>query len=81
MIFEKELVEKIRSAFPRAVTDFNGRKRAFFANGTATLVVDRAAKAENEKIKTDIATAKDVLVSLSLATMENYMFPLWKEIV
>jgi len=48
MIFDKELIEQIRSAFPRAVTDLNGRKRAFFDNGTATLVVDKAAKAEAE---------------------------------
>lgn len=48
MIFNTELIEQIRAAFPRAVTDFNGRKRAFFDNGTATLVVDKAAKAEAE---------------------------------
>jgi cysteine desulfurase family protein (TIGR01976 family) len=48
MIFDKELTEQIRKAFPRAVTDLNGRKRAFFDNGTATLVVDKAAKAEAE---------------------------------
>ena len=46
MMFNKELIEEIRSAFPRAITDFNGRKRAFFDNGTATLVVDKAAEAE-----------------------------------
>ncbi|TET75526.1 MAG: aminotransferase class V-fold PLP-dependent enzyme, partial [Candidatus Heimdallarchaeota archaeon] len=48
MMFDKELIEQIRTAFPRAVSDFNGRKRAFFDNGTATLVVDKAAKAETE---------------------------------
>lgn len=48
MIFDKELIEQIRSAFPRAATDLNGRRRAFFDNGTATLVVDKAAKAEAE---------------------------------
>lgn len=47
-MFDKEIIEQIRQAFPRAVTDFNGRKRAFFDNGTATLVVDKAAKAEAE---------------------------------
>ena len=46
MMFNKDLIEQIRAAFPRAVTDFKGRKRAFFDNGTATLVVDKAAEAE-----------------------------------
>jgi cysteine desulfurase family protein (TIGR01976 family) len=45
-MFNSSLIDEIRSAFPRAVTDYNGRKRAFFDNGTGTLVVDRAAKAE-----------------------------------
>jgi len=45
-VFDKELVKKIRVAFPRAVKDFAGRERAFFDNGTGTLVVERAAKAE-----------------------------------
>ncbi len=48
MMFNQELIDQIRAAFPRAVTDFNGRKRAFFDNGTATLVVDKAAEAEAE---------------------------------
>ena len=48
MIFDRILIEKIRNEFPRAVTDFNFRKRAFFDNGTGTLVVGRAARAENE---------------------------------
>ena len=48
MMFSKNLIKQIRAAFPRAVTDFKGRKRAFFDNGTATLVVDKAAKAESE---------------------------------
>ncbi|MBY9000038.1 MAG: aminotransferase class V-fold PLP-dependent enzyme [Candidatus Heimdallarchaeota archaeon] len=47
-MFDKELVEKIREAFPRAEKDFNGRERAFFDNGTGTLVVKRAAEAEAE---------------------------------
>ncbi|MFQ6126976.1 MAG: aminotransferase class V-fold PLP-dependent enzyme [Candidatus Heimdallarchaeota archaeon] len=41
-------MKKIRAAFPRAETDLNGRKRAFFDNGTGTLVVGRAARAEME---------------------------------
>jgi len=45
-VFEKELVKKIRAAFPRAEKDLNGRKRAFFDNGTGTLVLERASKAE-----------------------------------
>ena len=48
MIFDNELVDQIRAEFPRAVTDYTGRKRAFFDNGTATLVLERAAKAENK---------------------------------
>jgi len=48
MIFDRDLLEKIRAEFPRAVADLNGRKRAFFDNGTGTLVVGRAAKAEAE---------------------------------
>jgi cysteine desulfurase family protein (TIGR01976 family) len=47
-MFDQELLSKIRAEFPRAETDFNGRKRAFFDNGTGTLVVGRAAKAEAE---------------------------------
>ncbi len=43
MIFTQNLVERIRDDFPRAVTDFTGRKRAFFDNGTGTLVLGRAA--------------------------------------
>ncbi|MHA1198841.1 MAG: aminotransferase class V-fold PLP-dependent enzyme [Candidatus Heimdallarchaeaceae archaeon] len=46
MMFDRDLIEQIRASFPRAATDFKGRKRAFFDNGTATLVVDKAAKAE-----------------------------------
>jgi cysteine desulfurase family protein (TIGR01976 family) len=48
MIFDSDLLEKIRAAFPRASKDLNGNKRAFFDNGTGTLVVGRAAKAEAE---------------------------------
>ena len=46
MIFTRYVVEQIRDEFPRVVSDFTGRKRAFFDNGTGTLVVGRAAKAE-----------------------------------
>jgi len=46
MMFDQNLLEKIRDEFPRAVSDLNGRKRAFFDNGTGTLVVGRAAKSE-----------------------------------
>jgi len=48
MIFDRDLLEKIRAAFPRASKDLNGNKRAFFDNGTGTLVVGSAAKAEAE---------------------------------
>jgi len=48
VIFSRDLVEKIRAEFPRAVSDLNGRKRAFFDNGTGTLVVGKAARAEAE---------------------------------
>lgn len=48
MIFDRDLLERIRAAFPRASADLNGRKRAFFDNGTGTLVVGRAARAEAE---------------------------------
>jgi cysteine desulfurase family protein (TIGR01976 family) len=48
MMFSSELIKAIRSAFPRAVKDLKGRERAFFDNGTATLVVDKAAEAEAE---------------------------------
>jgi len=48
MMFDRDLLKKIRAEFPRAAADFNGRKRAFFDNGTGTLVVGRAARAEAE---------------------------------
>jgi len=48
MMFDQNLLEKVRAEFPRAVVDLNGRKRAFFDNGTGTLVVGRAARAEVE---------------------------------
>ncbi len=47
-LFDPNLVQKIRAAFPRAATDLKGRKRAFFDNGTGTLVVSEASKAEGE---------------------------------
>jgi len=46
MMFDKKLLNKIRSEFPRAATDSNGRQRVFFDNGTGTLVLGRAAEAE-----------------------------------
>jgi selenocysteine lyase/cysteine desulfurase len=39
------LIRKIRAEFPRCESDANGRKRAFFDNGTGTLVVGRAVQA------------------------------------
>ncbi len=45
-MFNRDLLDKIRVKFPRAVTDLNGRKRAFFDNGTGTLVVAEAGRAE-----------------------------------
>lgn len=47
-MFDRNLLEKIRAEFPRAAIDLNGRERAFFDNGTGTLVVARAARAEAE---------------------------------
>jgi len=46
IMFGQDLLDKIRAEFPRAVVDLNGRKRAFFDNGTGTLVVGRASRAE-----------------------------------
>jgi selenocysteine lyase/cysteine desulfurase len=46
MIFEKSLRKRIRAEFPRAASDARGRKRAFMDNGTGTLVLGRAARAE-----------------------------------
>ncbi len=46
MTFDKSLLKKIRAEFPRAVSDARGRRRAFMDNGTGTLVVRRAARAE-----------------------------------
>ncbi len=48
MIFSNGLIDQIRAEFPRAAADFKGKRRAFFDNGTATLVLERAAKAENK---------------------------------
>ncbi len=45
-LFDQELIGMVRSRFPRAERDFNGRKRAFLDNGTGTLVVGRAAEEE-----------------------------------
>jgi selenocysteine lyase/cysteine desulfurase len=46
MAFDKPLLRKIRAEFPRATSDARGRRRAFMDNGTGTLVVGRAARAE-----------------------------------
>jgi cysteine desulfurase family protein (TIGR01976 family) len=45
-LFNQKLIDMVRSRFPRAERDFNGRKRAFLDNGTGTLVVGRAAEEE-----------------------------------
>ncbi|MHA1464030.1 MAG: hypothetical protein ACTSQ2_02930 [Candidatus Heimdallarchaeaceae archaeon] len=47
-MFDEKLTESIRAAFPRAEKDFNGNIRAFFDNGTGTLVLKAAAKAEHD---------------------------------
>ena len=47
-MFDTNLVNKIRLAFPRAEKDFNGRTRAFFDNGTGSLVLGKAAESENK---------------------------------
>ncbi|UCH01772.1 MAG: aminotransferase class V-fold PLP-dependent enzyme [Candidatus Bathyarchaeota archaeon] len=47
-MFKGNLLEKIRTKFPRAAIDLNGQPRIFFDNGTGTLVVGKAAKAETE---------------------------------
>lgn len=46
MMFDKSLLKSIRAEFPRAASDARGRRRAFMDNGTGTLVVGRAARAE-----------------------------------
>ena len=45
-MFNKEVMNAIRTKFPRAERDALGRKRAFLDNGTGTLVVGKAAEAE-----------------------------------
>jgi selenocysteine lyase/cysteine desulfurase len=45
-VFNEEVVNSIRARFPRAEQDASGRRRAFLDNGTGTLVLGRAAKAE-----------------------------------
>jgi len=47
-MFDEKLTESIRAAFPRAEKDFNGNIRAFFDNGTGTLVLKQAAIAEHD---------------------------------
>lgn len=46
-MFDRSLLDKIRAEFPRAACDASGRKRAFMDNGTGSLVVGRAARAES----------------------------------
>ncbi|HUT79759.1 MAG TPA: aminotransferase class V-fold PLP-dependent enzyme [Candidatus Bathyarchaeia archaeon] len=46
-MFDQELIEKIRAEFPRAAKDLNGRERAFFDNGTGSLVLERASRNES----------------------------------
>jgi selenocysteine lyase/cysteine desulfurase len=47
-LFDQKLVDKIRKEFPRAAKDYKGRERAFFDNGTGSLVLERAARKEHE---------------------------------
>ena len=47
IMFDQDLIQKIRAEFPRAAKDFTGRERAFFDNGTGSLVLERAAKNEH----------------------------------
>jgi len=47
-MFDQDLIKKIRAEFPRAVKDFKGRQRAFFDNGTGSLVLERAACNEHK---------------------------------
>jgi cysteine desulfurase family protein (TIGR01976 family) len=48
MAFDRNLLERIRTEFPRSAADFKGNRRIFFDNGTGTLVTARAARAEAE---------------------------------
>jgi len=43
---QSEVLRLIRKEFPRADTDANGRRRVFFENAAASLVLQRAADAE-----------------------------------
>lgn len=47
-MFDEVLIEKIRAEFPRAAKDLNGKERAFFDNGTGSLVLERAATNEHK---------------------------------
>jgi selenocysteine lyase/cysteine desulfurase len=44
--FTKELIQEIRSEFPRIQSDWRGRKRIFFDNAAGTMMLDRVARAE-----------------------------------
>ncbi|MHA1504602.1 MAG: aminotransferase class V-fold PLP-dependent enzyme [Candidatus Heimdallarchaeota archaeon] len=69
-MFDQELVEKIREEFPRAAKDFTGRQRAFFDNGTGSLVVERAAKAEAQA-RIDYAANVGAIFNESLKATET----------
>ncbi len=69
-MFDQELVEKIREEFPRAAKDFTGRQRAFFDNGTGSLVVKRAAKAEAQA-RIDYAANVGAIFNESLKATET----------
>jgi selenocysteine lyase/cysteine desulfurase len=44
--FTEELIQEIRSEFPRVEADWRGRKRIFFDNAAGTMILDRVARAE-----------------------------------
>ena len=46
MSFTEELIQEIRSEFPRVEADWRGRKRIFFDNAAGTMILDRVARAE-----------------------------------
>ena len=63
MMFDQDLLEKIRTEFPRAETDLNGQRRAFFDNATGTLDVERATRDEAEARLTCSANVGEFLMS------------------
>ena len=46
MLFTEELIQEIRTEFPRVESDWRGRKRIFFDNAAGTMILDRVARAE-----------------------------------